>query len=82
VISFSGHYVTSNFRITSGANGTVAIFDPPVGSSPAANAFGANLALFANYLAAAFPGVAHYNSGLISDLSHAGSEPILTHPRG
>ncbi len=30
VINFSGHYVTSNFHITSGANGTVAIFDPPV----------------------------------------------------
>jgi hypothetical protein len=30
VIDFSGHYVTSNFHITSGANGTVAIFDPPV----------------------------------------------------
>ena len=30
VIDFSGHYVTSNFHITSGANGSVAIFDPPV----------------------------------------------------
>jgi hypothetical protein len=30
VIGFSGHYVTSNFHITSGANGTVGIFDPPV----------------------------------------------------
>jgi hypothetical protein len=31
VIDFSGHYVTSNFRITSGSSGTVEIFDPPVG---------------------------------------------------
>jgi hypothetical protein len=30
VIGFIGHYVTSNFHITSAANGTVAIFDPPV----------------------------------------------------
>jgi hypothetical protein len=82
VIDFIGHYVQSNFHITSGANGTVAIFDPPVGGSPAANVFGANLALFANYLAAAFPGAGHYNSGVIADLSQAGSEPLLTHPRG
>jgi autotransporter passenger strand-loop-strand repeat protein len=30
VIGFIGHYVTSNFHITTAANGTVAIFDPPV----------------------------------------------------
>jgi hypothetical protein len=31
VIDLSGHYVTSNFHITSGSSGTVEIFDPPVG---------------------------------------------------
>jgi hypothetical protein len=30
VINFSGHYVTSNFHITSGSSGTVEIFDPPL----------------------------------------------------
>jgi autotransporter passenger strand-loop-strand repeat protein len=81
VIDFVGHYVTSNFHITSGASGTVAIFDPPLAvQQPAANFISANLALFANYLAASFPTVGHHGSGLIADVSQAGSELVLTHP--
>ncbi|HWX82148.1 MAG TPA: hypothetical protein VNX23_04350 [Bradyrhizobium sp.] len=42
VIDFIGHYVTSNFHITSGAGGTVEVFDPPlVGAPPAATVHGA-----------------------------------------
>jgi hypothetical protein len=81
VIAFSGHYVTSNFHITSGANGTVAIFDPPVAAPPGASFISANLALFANYLAASFPAIGPHGSSLVADLSQAGSEPLLTHPR-
>jgi hypothetical protein len=58
VIDFIGHYLTSNFHITSGASGSVEIFDPPIAAPPAQTFISANLALFANYLAASFPATA------------------------
>ena len=81
VIGFSGHYVTSNFHITSGANGTLAIFDPPLAAPLGASFISANLALFANYMATSFPAIGPHGSSLVADLSQAGSEPLLTHPR-
>ena len=81
-IDLMGHYVTSNFHIIAGPGGTVEIFDPQITKTPT-DPFGpANQILFTNYLAAAFPGIGHYGSGLISDLPQAGSELILTYPRG
>ena len=61
-------------------NGDVAIFDPPAAAPLVPSFIGANLALFANYIAASFPAVGHYGSGMIADLSQVGSEPALTHP--
>jgi hypothetical protein len=69
--------VTSNFHVTSGAGGTVEIFDPPLaGEPPAATGHSANLALFANYLAAS-----GYGGVLITEtLAQAGLQPLLAHP--
>ena len=82
VIDFIGHYVTSNFHVTSGAGGTVEIFDPPLaGEPPAATGHSANLALFANYLAASFPAAVGYGGVLITEtLAQAGLQPLLAHP--
>ena len=82
VIDFIGHYVTSNFHITSGPGGTVEIFDPPLaGEPPAATVHSANLALFANYLAASFPAAAGHGGMPITDtLEQAGLQPLLAHP--
>ena len=82
VIDFIGHYVTSNFHVTSGAGGTVEIFDPPLaGEPPAATVHSANLALFANYLAASFPAAVGYGGVLITEtLAQAGLQPLLAHP--
>ncbi len=79
VIDFSGHYVTSNFHITSGASGSAEIFDPPVAALPP-TVVSADLALFVNYLAASFPTMAHHG-GFITDLLQPASEPLqLTRP--
>jgi hypothetical protein len=43
VIDLIGHYVTSNFHITSGASGSVEIFDPPVIAPQATIGFGDTL---------------------------------------
>jgi hypothetical protein len=82
VIDFIGHYVTSNFHITSGAVGTVEIFDPPLaGVPPAATVPSANLALFANYLAASFPAAVGQGGTLITEaLEQAGLQPLLARP--
>ena len=84
VIDFVGHYVTSNFHVISGAGGNVAIFDPPTTTQQTASAvYGANLALFANYLAASFPTVLGQGA-LIADalqtLEHANLSMPLTRP--
>jgi len=83
VIDFVGHYVTSNFHVVSGAGGNVAIFDPPTATQQAASTVhSANLALFANYLAASFPTVIAHGGALLTDaLEQAGMQPPLMHPR-
>ena len=81
VIDFIGHYVQSNFHITSEACGNVAIFDPPTAQQASA-VHSANLALFANYLPASFPPVIAHGGALPTDaLEQAGLQPPLTHPR-
>jgi hypothetical protein len=83
VIDFVGHYVTSNLHVVSGAGGNVAIFDPPtMTQQTASNVCSANLALFANDLAASFPTVIAHGGTLLTDaLEQAGMQPPLTHPR-
>jgi hypothetical protein len=82
-IDFVGHYVTSNFHVISGAGGNVAIFDPPMATQQAASTVhSANLALFANYLAASFPTVIAHGGALLTDaLEQAAMQPPLMHPR-
>jgi hypothetical protein len=82
VIDFIGHYMSSNFHIISGVNGTVEIFDPPLaGQPPAATVHSANLAVFANYLAASFPAAIGHGGVLITDgVEQAGLQPLFTHP--
>ena len=94
VIGFSGHYVTSNFHITSGANGTVAIFDPPViarqptlgfsealGGTVATDSAAGKLALLGNYMASEFASMTSGHAGILStEPQHTEQQPLLTHP--
>jgi hypothetical protein len=80
-VHLSGHYTSGNFHIAAGIGGSVEIVDPPVAAPRAAPAVAsADLALFVNYLAAAFPAVAHHG-GFVTGLSQPlGEHLLLTHP--
>ena len=84
-VDLIGHYTSASFKMSAGVGGSVEIVDPPLpAKQPADIGFGANLTLFANYIAASFPTAAGGDfSNLISagPLSESG-QPRLTHPHG
>jgi Glycosyl hydrolase family 12 len=77
-IDLAGHYVTSNFHISSGAGGSVEIVDPPVVAGGFVQS--ANIALFGCYVAASFVTAAD-GATLIAETPETTSPaPLLGHP--
>jgi autotransporter passenger strand-loop-strand repeat protein len=76
-IDLIGHYVTSDFHVSSGASGSVEIVDPPVvpggWQSP-------NIALFGNYIAGSFVTAAGGAGGSLASPTSDSQPPLLTHP--
>ncbi len=78
-IDLVGSYVTSNYLIRSGAQGSVEIIDPPV---VAGGVQSANVALLGNYIATSFVTTAGGHGAVVMDESPTASQQlILTSPR-
>jgi hypothetical protein len=77
-IDLIGHYVTSNFHISSGAGGSVEIIDPPV--VVAGGWQSANIALLGNYIAGSFVAAAGGQGGTVLSTMSQGDQPLLVHP--
>ncbi len=78
-IDLVGQYVTSNFLISSGTNGSVKIVDPPV---VAGGVQSANVVLLANYIATSFVTAAGGHGAVVTDNSPTTSHQLnLAPPR-
>ncbi len=75
-INFVGAYVTSDFHLSAGISGTVAITDPPVVGGGVQSA---NIALLGNYMASMFATSA-FNGGSVTSDTQTPQHTLLTHP--
>ncbi len=79
-VTLVGHYTLANFTAGDDGSGHLKITDPPVAGLPAG---GATIALFGNYIAASFAGVAGvHGGGLIADVLQTAEQQLLaSHPK-